>query len=338
MAFGYGKPSEAETILVFDLGGGTYDVSILDSFEGIMEVRLPTTPAAGRECMHGCPERSPRAPRAANVAHLRARRSAAPPAPERQPPASPSRPPARPARGRARTLERCWHAPAQRRPHPWLPGHPCNQVLGTGGDAQLGGDDFDQALAALLLRRLAAAAPPGAAAALASDPSNAAALLAAAEGAKVALSGADDAPVAVSLASPGGAPPVTLDTRLTRRELLEATAELRGRLWAPLAGAAADCKLELAGSGSAFESALTRQLAGVGAGSSRRDVPSRPSSSAAAAAVPAVAAAAAAGGDRFAPKPRRATAAVLVGGATRMPVIRDYVAHVTGLVPRCAGG
>jgi len=24
---------------VFDLGGGTYDVSILDSFEGIMEVR-----------------------------------------------------------------------------------------------------------------------------------------------------------------------------------------------------------------------------------------------------------------------------------------------------------
>jgi molecular chaperone DnaK (HSP70) len=38
MAFGFGKPTEAETVLVFDLGGGTYDVSILDSFEGIMEV------------------------------------------------------------------------------------------------------------------------------------------------------------------------------------------------------------------------------------------------------------------------------------------------------------
>lgn len=38
MAFGFGKPYEAETILVFDLGGGTYDVSLLDSFEGIMEV------------------------------------------------------------------------------------------------------------------------------------------------------------------------------------------------------------------------------------------------------------------------------------------------------------
>jgi hypothetical protein len=38
MAFGFGKPTEAETVLVFDLGGGTYDVSVLDSFEGIMEV------------------------------------------------------------------------------------------------------------------------------------------------------------------------------------------------------------------------------------------------------------------------------------------------------------
>lgn len=39
MAYGFGRVHDAETILVFDLGGGTYDVSILDSFEGIMEVR-----------------------------------------------------------------------------------------------------------------------------------------------------------------------------------------------------------------------------------------------------------------------------------------------------------
>jgi len=39
MAAGIGTdPYEAHTVLVFDLGGGTYDVSILDSFEGIMEV------------------------------------------------------------------------------------------------------------------------------------------------------------------------------------------------------------------------------------------------------------------------------------------------------------
>ncbi|KAK9819811.1 hypothetical protein WJX72_002686 [[Myrmecia] bisecta] len=38
MAYGLGKPFDADTILVFDLGGGTFDVSILDSFEGIVEV------------------------------------------------------------------------------------------------------------------------------------------------------------------------------------------------------------------------------------------------------------------------------------------------------------
>jgi molecular chaperone HscC len=47
MAFGFGKPFESETILVFDLGGGTYDVSVLDSFEGIMEVGLAHGVALG---------------------------------------------------------------------------------------------------------------------------------------------------------------------------------------------------------------------------------------------------------------------------------------------------
>jgi molecular chaperone HscC len=39
MAFGFGKPFDAELLLVFDLGGGTCDLSLVDSFEGIMEVR-----------------------------------------------------------------------------------------------------------------------------------------------------------------------------------------------------------------------------------------------------------------------------------------------------------
>ncbi|KAF6262361.1 Hsp70 protein-domain-containing protein [Scenedesmus sp. NREL 46B-D3] len=38
MAFGFGKPYDAELLLVFDLGGGTFDLSLVDSFEGIMEV------------------------------------------------------------------------------------------------------------------------------------------------------------------------------------------------------------------------------------------------------------------------------------------------------------
>ena len=38
IAYGLNKPEEAETILVVDLGGGTLDLSILESFEGIIEV------------------------------------------------------------------------------------------------------------------------------------------------------------------------------------------------------------------------------------------------------------------------------------------------------------
>lgn len=41
MAYGFGKPTDWDTILVFDLGGGTLDLSLLESFEGIMEVRRP---------------------------------------------------------------------------------------------------------------------------------------------------------------------------------------------------------------------------------------------------------------------------------------------------------
>lgn len=46
MAYGFGKPTDAETILAFDLGGGTFDVSVLESFEGIMEVSARCMQAA----------------------------------------------------------------------------------------------------------------------------------------------------------------------------------------------------------------------------------------------------------------------------------------------------
>ncbi len=40
IANGFGAAStSSETLLVFDLGGGTYDVSVVECFEGIMEVR-----------------------------------------------------------------------------------------------------------------------------------------------------------------------------------------------------------------------------------------------------------------------------------------------------------
>ena len=49
MAYGLGKKEDADTILVMDLGGGTYDVSLLEGFEGILEV-LAT---GGDACLGG---------------------------------------------------------------------------------------------------------------------------------------------------------------------------------------------------------------------------------------------------------------------------------------------
>ena len=40
------------------------------------------------------------------------------------------------------------------------------------------------------------------------------------------------------------------------------------------------------------------------------------------------------GAGRFAPEPRRVTQVVLVGGATRMPAIREFVATLTGIQPQ----
>lgn len=41
LAYGFGEAEEGK-YLIFDLGGGTFDVSILDKFEGVMEVRATT--------------------------------------------------------------------------------------------------------------------------------------------------------------------------------------------------------------------------------------------------------------------------------------------------------
>lgn len=44
-AFSYGLDlNEDQTVLVFDLGGGTFDVSILEVGNGVIEVRNPSTP------------------------------------------------------------------------------------------------------------------------------------------------------------------------------------------------------------------------------------------------------------------------------------------------------
>lgn len=39
ISYGFNRPDEESNILIFDLGGGTFDVSILEFFDGIMQVR-----------------------------------------------------------------------------------------------------------------------------------------------------------------------------------------------------------------------------------------------------------------------------------------------------------
>ena len=39
LAYGYRNDEELNTLLVFDLGGGTFDVTVLESFEGVVEVK-----------------------------------------------------------------------------------------------------------------------------------------------------------------------------------------------------------------------------------------------------------------------------------------------------------
>ena len=39
IAYGFHELEEEKVLLIFDLGGGTFDVSIVDLFEGTVEVR-----------------------------------------------------------------------------------------------------------------------------------------------------------------------------------------------------------------------------------------------------------------------------------------------------------
>jgi molecular chaperone HscC len=49
LAYGLGRAAEEKRILVFDLGGGTFDISVLELFEGVVEVRA----AAGDNFLGG---------------------------------------------------------------------------------------------------------------------------------------------------------------------------------------------------------------------------------------------------------------------------------------------
>jgi molecular chaperone DnaK (HSP70) len=237
LAFGYGKPFDAETLLVFDLGGGTFDLSVVDSFEGISE------------------------------------------------------------------------------------------VLATGGNAALGGDDWDQALMAWLLEQQpqqhAAHSSSNSSQSPAEDAAAARAqLLAAVEAAKCQLSGHEES---VRIPMPGQQQQQQQQVvELTRQQMHAVTASLRQQLWQPLQPLADACKLEYACAPAHIEQHLA-------AGQQQPDSSGCCSSSSNGSSAAAAAAAAA---HPFAPKPRRLTAVLLVGGATRMPIIQRGLRVLTGLEPR----
>jgi molecular chaperone DnaK (HSP70) len=246
MAFGFGKTYDAETLLVFDLGGGTFDLSVVDSFEGIME------------------------------------------------------------------------------------------VLATGGDAFLGGDDFDSAILQGVLDQQQdmqqqqhshsgdnSSSGSSAASISSLEPDVLAELLAAVESAKCQLSTQEAVQVPISAAAAvhlGGKQHPQQQQQhqggsieLSRQRMHELTAGLRQRLWQPLQPLADACKLQYACTPCSIEQQLQGQQPATAAGS-------RGSNGSSA--------------DPYAPKPRQLTAVLLVGGATRMPIVQQGLQVLTGLQPR----
>ncbi|KAI3428105.1 hypothetical protein D9Q98_006488 [Chlorella vulgaris] len=196
------------------------------------------------------------------------------------------------------------------------------EVLGTAGDASLGGNDIDARLADWLLQEAAARGPL---------PVDAKAwAMAAAEAAKIALATADSAEVAL----PGGGAPIVLTT--------ECFEELTAGLFQLMANV-----LEALGEALFVEWAVKPSLAVPGRaaasstsnGSSTNSGSSSPSSNGSADTSEAGSSRAegsgsSSGKDRWAPPPRRITQVALVGQVTRLPSVQRFVHRVTGVRPQ----
>jgi molecular chaperone DnaK len=213
-------------------------------------------------------------------------------------------------------------------------------VLGTDGDAQLGGDDFDAALAAWLQQQLASSSSSNSSEAQRQlqqlPPELLAKLLEAAEAAKCRLT--DQQVTSVQLdASTASAVGHSLaqqqqqqqqqevSVELSRQQMHSATAQLRQRLWSPLKALADDCKLAYECEPSQIEQQLAHQAAGGHQQQQQQQQQQENSSSNSGSN---------GSSDPYAPKPRQLTAVLLVGGATRMPIIQQGLQTLTGLPPR----
>jgi hypothetical protein len=191
------------------------------------------------------------------------------------------------------------------------------EVLGTAGDAQLGGNDFDARLADWLLAQAAAAQQHGQQPRQEEQqgqqqrqegPPSRQWAMQAAEAAKVALSSGDS----VEVALPGGGPPLVL----TRQQFEEVTADLF-QLMANV--------LEALGEALFIEWAVKPSDAVPGRAPQQRSAACESGGES--------------GGesddggglrDRWAPPPRRITQVALVGQVTRLPSVRSFVERITG--------
>lgn len=182
------------------------------------------------------------------------------------------------------------------------------EVLDSCGDAFLGGDDITRVIADWVGSEVGAgAAGPatggGAAAAAATTGAAGGAVVAAggrydvmqaAEAAKVALSSQQSAMVVL----PGGK-----TVQLSLSQLEQLTAGLVARMWPPLQRVAAATRTAYAGQ---LPDGAAATSSGSSSGSSN---------------------------DKYAPKPRQLTGVVLVGSATHMPAVRQFVQRLTALQP-----
>ena len=185
------------------------------------------------------------------------------------------------------------------------------EVLSTGGDPHLGGDDWDAAIVSWLISEHLKPAGVDC-----TEPSIMANLKAVAEAAKIKLS--SDEKIVIRMPVGGG-----IEAILTRKMFEGMTADLFRRARLPLDQACWQAGVDLGTAVREFDDAVRSIKKGGkgGSGSSKG--------------ASAAADLAATGAPQIRPKRRMPVSEVLlVGGATRMPGVRRFVRNMTGIEPR----
>lgn len=169
------------------------------------------------------------------------------------------------------------------------------EVIGTGGDSRLGGDDWDKALVEYCLQKC----HPDISKQIRGQADLMLEIYKAARCAKIELSTKDETTIMVPNGYDQSKP---VEVTLSRQEMELTTSWLRFKLGPPLERLGKECHIEWSGE------IPSEELLQLGNGKSAEK-------------------------DKFAPKPRKITQVVLVGSATRVPSVRQLVKKITGVEP-----